>query len=193
MAKKIKDGEKKAASETPSKTKNRLIAIGIIAAIVAGAAYFLVKSDSTVDNTFAAIDGIPCETREYGVFHIHAHLDVFVNGQPLTVPQFIGIMTGGPQSQQVSCLYWLHTHDDSGVIHIEAPEEKNFTLGQFLDIWRATSTGAPPSGEPTIFVNGQEVSTSLSSTELNAHDEITIVYGQTPPNIRSFYQFAEGL
>lgn len=193
MAKKIKDDGKNATTKPPSSSKNKLIAIGIIAAIIAGTAYFLMKSDNTVDYTYSAIDGIPCETREYGTFHIHAHLDVFVNGQPLTVPQYIGIMTGGPQSQQVSCLYWLHTHDDSGVIHIEAPEEKNFTLGQFIDVWRATGSGAPPSGEPTIFVNGQEVSTTLSNTNLNPHDEITIVYGQTPPNIRSFYQFAEGL
>ncbi|HJU14743.1 MAG TPA: hypothetical protein VJ792_09850 [Candidatus Nitrosotalea sp.] len=193
MAKKIRDEEKKTLEKAPSKNKNKLVAIGIIAAIIAGTAYFLMKTDNNVNSAYAAIDGIPCETREYGTFHIHAHLDVFSDGQPVTVPQYIGIMIGGPQNQQVSCLYWLHTHDSSGVIHIEAPQEKNFTLGQFMDVWKSTGTTAPPSGDPRIFVNGQEVSTSLADTILNAHDQITLVYGQMPPNIRTFYQFAEGL
>ena len=191
MSKKANSGSKKAA-EGPARSKNKLIAAGIIAAIIAGTAYFLLKTDDSVDKSYGAIDGIPCETREYSTYHIHAHLDVFVNGQPLMVPQYIGIMTGGPQNNQVSCLYWLHTHDTSGVIHIESPKVTNFTLNQFVDVWRTTSAGAPPTGEPVIFVNGQEVSTTLESTPLGQHDEITMVYGQTPPNIRSFYQFPVG-
>lgn len=186
MSKKIKDEEKKLPDKAPSKNKNKLIAIGIIAAIVAGAAYFLQKSDNTVDSQYGTIDGIPCETQEYTTFHIHAHLDTFVNGQHVTVPQYIGI-------QDNKCLYWLHTHDNSGIIHIEAPQPQNFTLSQFMDVWKSTGSSAPPGGEPVIFVNGQEVSTNLETTQLNAHDEIAIVYGQAPPNIPSFYQFPEGL
>ncbi len=178
--------DKKTQDKRPSKNKNKFIIIGIIAVIIAGAAYFLQKSDNTVDPTYAAVDGIPCETQEYSTFHIHAHLDVFVNGQHVTVPKYVGIMDN-------SCLYWLHTHDDSGIMHIESTQQQNFTLSQFIDMWRATNTGVPPNDEPIIFINGQEVSTKLADTELNAHDEVTIVYGQTPPNIPSFYQFPEGL
>lgn len=186
MAKKTKDESKKAPEKLPSKNRNKLIAIGIVAAIIAGAAYLIHKTDNTVDTAYGAIDGIPCETQEYSTFHIHAHLDVFVNGQHAIVPQNIGIMDN-------KCLYWLHTHDTSGIMHIESPQEKNFTLGQFVDIWSATGSASPPSGDPTVFVNGQEVSTSLADTQLNPHDEIALVYGQAPPNIPSFYQFAEGL
>jgi hypothetical protein len=187
MDKKInKDGDKKIPDNKGSKNKNKLIAIIIIAAIGAGVAYYLHESDNTVDATYAVIDGIPCETQEYTTFHIHAHLDVFVNGQHITVPQYIGIMDN-------SCLYWLHTHDNTGIMHIESPQQTDFSLTQFLDIWKKTSTGAPPDGEPIIFVNGQEVSTNLANTKLHAHDEIAIVYGTTPPNIPYFYQFPEGL
>jgi hypothetical protein len=35
-----------------------------------------------------------------------------------------------------NCFYWLHTHDESGIIHIEAPAHREFTLGQFFDIWK---------------------------------------------------------
>lgn len=186
MAKKAKDESKKTAEKSPSRNKNKLVAIGIIAAIIAGAVYFLEKTDSTVDSSYPSVDGIPCETEEYTTFHIHAHLDTFVNGQHVDVPQFVGI-------KENKCLYWLHTHDNSGIIHIEAPQQQNFTLSQFLDMWKATGSTQPPSGTPTILVNGQVVSSSLDTTQLNAHDEIAIVYGQMPPNIPSFYQFPEGL
>ena len=181
----MNDSDKKSASGQPRSKKNKIIAILVIAAAVGGAAYFLQKADNKVDSTFPSVDGIPCETEEYSTYHIHVHLDVFVNGQHATVPQYIGIKDN-------TCLYWLHTHDTSGIMHIESPQQRNFTLGQFVDMWKATSSGVP-SGDPIIFVNGQEVSTDFNTTILNAHDEISLVYGQSPPNIPSFYQFPEGL
>lgn len=179
--------EQPETSVTSSKHRNKLIAIGIIAAIVAGLAYYGYKSDiGTVVTTFPLVDGIPCETKEYVTYHIHAHLDVFVDGHALTVPALIGIMDN-------TCLYWLHTHTADGIIHMESPHTQDFTLGQFIDMWRTTGSTKPPNIEPIIYVNGQVVSTKLADTKLNAHDEIVLVYGNPPPNIPSFYQFAEGL
>lgn len=168
------------------KHKNKLIAIAVIAAIVAGVAFYLHKADNTVVSTFSLIDGIPCETQEYGTFHIHAHLDVFVDGHAYPVPALVGI-------EDNTCLYWLHTHNTDGIMHIEAPQTQDFTLGQFLDVWKSTGSTAPPSGDPIIYVNGQVVSTTLAATKLNAHDEVVLVYGNPPPNIPSFYQFPEGV
>jgi hypothetical protein len=171
----------------PRKTKNKIIAIAIVAAIVATLAIVSYKLDNnTKASNFPLVDAIECDTTEYTVFHIHAHLDIFVDSQPLTVPAFIGI-------EDNTCLYWLHTHTPNGVIHIESPQERGFTLGQFFDIWQSTSTGMPPSGiEPIIYVNGQAVTTSLKDTPLHIHDEIVLVYGTPPTNIPSFYQFPEG-
>jgi hypothetical protein len=181
--------EQPSQSGTSFKHRNKLIAIGVIAAIVGGIAYYAFELDNpstTRDLAFPLVDGIPCETKEFFNFHIHAHLDVFVNGHVLTVPALVGI-------EDNTCLYWLHTHDSTGIMHMEAPQTQNFTLNQFIDIWRSTSTNPPPTGEPIIYVNGQVVTTSLSATELNAHDEIVLVYGNPPPNIPTFYQFPEGL
>ncbi len=62
--------------------------------------------------------------------HIHAHLDVFVNGKRVTVPSLIGINPGA------NWLTELHTHDTRGVIHIESPKANDqFTLGQFVAEW----------------------------------------------------------
>jgi hypothetical protein len=44
------------------------------------------------------------------------------------VPAGIGI-------KPPDCIYWLHTHDISGIIHVESPDNRTFTLGQFFDIW----------------------------------------------------------
>ena len=34
------------------------------------------------------------------------------------------------------CIYWLHTHAPDGVIHIESPTQRIYTLGNFFDDWR---------------------------------------------------------
>jgi len=79
------------------------------------------------------------------------------------------------------------------VIHIESPKERDFTLGQFFDIWRSTGKGIPPADkEPTIYVNGNQTTTKLNDTPLHAHDEIVLVYGNPPSRIPAFYQFPEG-
>ncbi len=171
-----------------SKGKNKFVVIGIIAAVIAAIAVVSYRLDTnTIDTAFAAVDGIPCETQEYSTYHVHAHLDVFVNGQRNAVPAGIGI----PQNK---CLFWMHTHSDDGIIHIESPKERQFTLGEFIDIWKATSSSPPPSnGDPIIFVNGAPITTKLQDTILNAHDEIVLAYGGAPSQVPSFYQFAEGL
>ncbi len=181
--------KKQTNEKRPSKAKNKIIIIAIIAAIVATLAVVSNKLDSastTRADNVPLIDAIECDIGESLVFHIHAHLDIFVNGNLIKVPAFIGINDN-------TCLYWLHTHLPDGIIHIESPQEKVFTLGQFFDIWKSTSTGMPPTDSaPIIYVNGQAVTTSLKDTPLHAHDEIALVYGNPPTKIPAFYQFPEG-
>jgi len=198
MAKKTrKEADKKQHDEVSgdSKRKNKFIVIGVIVAVVAAIAFYGYRLDNTIDSSFASIDGITCETKEYSTFHVHAHLDIFVDGHPLTVPEGVGFGVARNKVPPVTeCLYWLHTHKPDGIIHIESPQTHNFTLGQFFDVWKSTSGGAPPTNEePIIHVNGDLVTTKLNETPLNAHDEIVLVYGNPPPNIPTFYQFPEGL
>ena len=75
------------------------------------------------------IDTIHCEAMEGAVEHLHSHLQLFDRGQPVSIPAGVGIPQGG------SCLYWVHTHNNDGIIHIESPNTHPFTLGQFFDIW----------------------------------------------------------
>src|SRR5690348_4067590 len=97
--------------------------------------------------TGQTVDGIPCQ-EEMLQYHVHAHLAIFASGQPRTVPAQVGIPG--------TCLYYLHTHDDTGIVHVEAPTQRSFTLGQFFDIWgqplSATQVGGDR-GTVTAYVN----------------------------------------
>src|SRR5207245_8855790 len=77
--------------EKANKNRNKLIVIGVIAAVVAAIAFVSYRLDNTKSDTYAVIDGIECNTNEYLVFHIHAHLDIFVDGKPVVVQCHVGI------------------------------------------------------------------------------------------------------
>ena len=156
-----------------------------IAVIIVIAVYFSENSSTPVN----AIQGVECDPLEGTVFHIHAHLDMFVDSKSVTIPAGIGI-------KQNECLYWLHTHNTSGVIHIESPTVMTFTLAQFIQVWDNTPGISPKFEELThndknlkVFVNGIEVKDSFDKIKLSAHDEIVIVSGSTPPTLPSSYEF----
>ncbi len=140
---------------------------------------------------FPPVDNIYCDQLEGQTEHIHAHISIYIDGQPAPLPANIGIPTNtNAQSGQSStaCFYWLHVHDTSGVIHIEAPSAEPFTLGQFVDEWdqQFQSLGFPtqlllPNGW-TIWVNGKAYHGSLNSVPLGAHNLITVAYNS--PNVK---------
>ena len=73
--------------------------------------------------------GLPKSQMEADAYHIHQHLDLYVNGRHLTVPALIGI------NLKQRYLDPLHTHDPSGIIHIESPTTTDYTLVQFFAVW----------------------------------------------------------
>ena len=72
--------------------------------------------------------GLPALAREGRALHIHQHLDVFVEGRRVTVPAGIGI------DPAAGFIAPLHTHDATGVVHVESPSAKPFFLGQFFGV-----------------------------------------------------------
>src|SRR5262245_16474694 len=75
------------------------------------------------------IDGIPCDSSGDETYRVHAHLELKVDGSYVTIPTSVGI------PDRAGCGYWIHTHADFGLIHVEAPKSGTYTLGQFFDIW----------------------------------------------------------
>ena len=141
------------------------------------------------------IAGMQCNAMEQLQYHIHAHLDIFVNGQLIYIPPQIGIVDD-------KCIYWLHTHDGTGIIHIESPVKREFTLGQFFEVWKSKLNNPKTFDDilggkliPTVYVSGNKASNNVNykDVKLNAHDEIVVVYGTPPKSIPSKYSFPEGL
>lgn len=126
------------------------------------------------------IDGIRCDTMEGAVEHVHSHVQIFNRGHALEVPAQIGIMP------IAGCLYWVHTHSADGIVHIEAPTMRAFTLGQFFDIWgqnlsrtQAGTVHASRGRSLRFTVNGRAWSGDPRSIPLRDHEEIAIQNG--PP------------
>lgn len=149
-----------------------------------------------------AIDGVQSNDMEQVLFHIHAHLAIYVNGTQKMLPYGVGIVapyqlqqTGdGPFVAGGSKYYWLHTHDETGVIHIESPVQRTFTLGNFFDIWKqplSASQVGPDKGTVTAIVDGKTYTGDVRNVPLNAHSVIQLNVGKQMPFQN--YTFAQGL
>ena len=96
---------------------------------------------------------VACNANEVLTEHLHVHLAIVHAGKAVPVPANIGIVQSGGL---VLCLYWLHTHDNSGIIHVEAPGG-DFSLADFFAVWgeplSATRLG-PYRGHVRAYVNG---------------------------------------
>jgi hypothetical protein len=130
------------------------------------------------------VDGISCQSSEQTIFHIHAHLTIFVHGSPRQVPAAIGIPGAraqstpqGPFISSGTCFYWLHTHAADGIIHIESPVQRTFTLGDFFDEWGqplGPDQVGPATGPVVAIYNGQRYEANPRDIPLNAHAQIQL-------------------
>src|SRR6478609_10524107 len=97
---------------------------------------------------------------------------------PVQVPAGIGI---DPVHRAISP---LHTHDTSGVIHIESPVQRQFSLGEFFSEWGVSLSAdnigglrATDGNSVRVFVNGAPRSGNPAAIMFNQHDEIALLYG----------------
>ena len=134
------------------------------------------------------VDGISCQSSEQTIFHIHAHLTIFAQGSARQVPAGIGIP--GAQAQSTpqgafvatgTCFYWLHTHAADGIIHIESPVHRTFTLGDFFDEWGqplGPDQVGPVTGPVIAIYSGQRYEANPRDIPLNAHAQIQLEIGK---------------
>jgi hypothetical protein len=141
--------------------------------------------------------GLPALAREGTALHIHQHLDVFVDGKRVIVPAGIGIGADG------LFISPIHTHDSSGVIHVESPFVRKFTLGELFGVWGVRFTrrclGGYCAGHGKslrVYVNGRREQGDPRRIPLTAHEEIAVAFGapaEQPRPIPSRYAFPLGL
>ncbi|MDX6484689.1 MAG: hypothetical protein QOE95_2462 [Gaiellaceae bacterium] len=133
----------------------------------------------------ARLDAIGVPARAGLTLHVHQHLDVFVNGKQVVVPAGIGIGDG--------LLSPLHTHDESGVIHVESTTVRSYSLGELFAVWgvRLTKTCLADEcgdGKLHLFVNGKPKA-DPNRIVLSQHLEIAVAFGSPPKPVPSSYGF----
>jgi hypothetical protein len=151
---------------------------------IPAASVLAATSPSTTGQT---IDGISCNTSEQTLFHIHTHLTIFVNGQARQVPAGIGIPSAQTTQTQAgqyvgsgTCFYWLHTHAADGIIHIESPVKRTFTLGNFFDEWGqplGPDQVGSAHGKVTVIVNGRVFTGNPRNAPLGSRENLQLEVG----------------
>ncbi|MEY9848960.1 hypothetical protein ABH940_006064 [Streptacidiphilus sp. BW17] len=140
------------------------------------------------------VDGIvQSNSMEQTVYHIHSHLQVFVNGKQMTIPYGLGIVPplSLQQAQDGSAFvdggkafYFLHTHDESGIIHVESPTEQQYNLGNFFDVWGQTLDHGQIAGDKgtmTVFVDGKVYTGDPRAIQFKNLEKIQIDIGTVTP------------
>ena len=142
-----------------------------------------------------AIGVPPLSPMEGTAVHIHQHLDLYVDGRKVLVPAGIGIDPAVGYAP-------LHTHDPSGVIHVESPTVRTYTLGEFFAVWGVRFTPSCLGGycagggrQLRVFVDGRAYRGDPTTLALAPHQELVVAFGtaaQLPSPIPSTYQFPPG-
>jgi hypothetical protein len=157
--------------------------------------------------------GLKPQPKEFLNTHVHAHLDVFVDGKPVAVPAGIGVKIddpavlvqdmpdgtkryGGIQLCNEPCISPLHTHGVDGILHTESSEAKPNTLGEFFIEWgvaldaSCVATFCSPATTIAIYVDGTITPGDPRAIQIIDLREIAIVIGTPPATIPKSADFS---
>ena len=148
----------------------KILFLSVILILLLGVSLFLWKTRTINEGPITQ----QCVRHGPKGIHIHPHLEILIDGIPQKIPADIGVIS-------ISCMRPIHTHDDSGILHIESKMIQDFTLGDFFAIWNKTihkscifeyCTGQ---GTLRMYVNGQE-NNEFENYIMRDKDEIKIEY-----------------
>lgn len=178
----------KSGRRLPLRTGRRDWLWGVALVTVVLCVLFVGCGGGSSSKAIDTVDGVDCQTGEQLQYHVHAALEILIDGQPVTVPANTGIRS--------NCIFWLHTHDNTGTLHIEAPEKRDFTLGQFFAVWgqplsatQLLSSTVDATHQITATLNGTPFMGDPASIPLADQETIVLQYGPpfgTPP--KSIFQ-----
>jgi len=151
----------------------------IVIGVIIGAIY--IETSAGAATTSVLLAGqlnfpFQCLGSEALFLHIHPYLQIIVDGKNVTIPGGIGIENALPEGSSTwgevygggssSCFEPVHTHDSSGLIHIESPSNINYTLGNFFTIWNQTYAYALINGvkHPIVFNQNDILGYTTNST-----------------------------
>lgn len=93
----------------------------------------------------ATINGkVPCLPAMGNGYHVHVFLGIVYKGQLMAMPDTVGMVHPGPEingwTNTAKCFYEIHTHDASGIVHLEVAQPHPvssvvFKLRDILKVW----------------------------------------------------------
>lgn len=119
---------------------------------------------------------IECNPVESLATHYHVALRIHRDGRLDVLPAQTGI--------QLACIYWLHVHDNSGIVHIEAPaayQDHVFVLADLFGVAklrldaRHLGSTAFSSGSVAVYTDGQRWAGAPEAAPLVASQTLDIV------------------
>jgi hypothetical protein len=140
--------------------------------------------------------GLHALPKEALKLHIHQRMALLVNGKFAYIPPGIGIDENGKFIAE------LHTHDSSGIIHVESPVVRDYTLGEFFDVWGLRFSSHCLGGycdtakkHVFVWVNGKRVKGDPRKVVLGDHTSLVVAYGtlkSVPMPIPKHFPFPKG-
>ncbi len=148
------------------------------------------------------VANVPCQGMMSDNYHIHVFIGIYYQGQELALPTATGIVepiidSVGDDMKGTKCFYFTHTHDSTGVLHIESdnggivenpPNDSHFNLGQYFQVWGITVSCpggvpgcagqfGPYSGPMEIFTSGATYRGGGSNNSTTAENTLQPYYG----------------
>jgi hypothetical protein len=147
------------------------------------------EGDTATGGQGQQVLGISCRQALDSKYHHHVHLSLFVNGVQYAIPRGTGMKNPGqaPFIYHADCFYFLHTHDETGIIHIEPPGPDIYSLHQYFALWGmklSTTNVAGYKGAVTVFVDGTQENVDPNTIKFSPYEQITLEVGTpvvTPP------------
>src|SRR6266851_4494581 len=159
--------------------RNWMAAIGVAAAVII-AAVGITLAVTSGNGSNAVVGGTPqlklASLTPLGTLKL-APSPGPVGSEGIPVPADVGIPA---RAQNGPCLYWLHTHAPDGIIHVESPAQRTYTLGDFFDEWGqplGPHQVGPAKGPVVAIYNGQHYEGNPRNIPLNAHAQIQLEVG----------------
>ncbi|TSC69065.1 MAG: hypothetical protein G01um101456_360 [Parcubacteria group bacterium Gr01-1014_56] len=152
------------------------ILLGVGAVLVLGALFVFTNPSAGVEQSTRTNREVAtaCDREMAQGFHIHSTLEIVVNGEEIVVPANIGV--------RATCMTALHTHTPDGLIHVESPEKRDFTLADFFVVWgqpfsenEILGYKADATHQIKVTVSGEVVDT-FENTILRDGEKIAISY-----------------
>ena len=131
-----------------------------------------------IENDSWAIEETCLGSHSSDISHTHSSLSIIINGGEQYISQNIGIQ----DSKCPDGMRGIHTHDDTGRLHIETPSQISAPIGAFFNIWgeifkseQILDYKVDSDHEIVMFVNG-EINQDFENYVMLDNDVIEIHY-----------------